>query len=124
MVQVTYDPQVIPYKELLEVFFTIDDPTTPNRQGHDVGKTSTVSTILTHNQEQQAVAQETIARIGAAGIGDVPIVTVVEPLTTFYTAEAYHQDYFSNNPQQPYCQVVVAPKVAKARKVFLGKLKR
>jgi peptide-methionine (S)-S-oxide reductase len=123
VVQITYDPQVISYKELLEVFFTIHDPTTPNRQGHDIG-TQYRSIILTHNQEQQAVAQETIARIGAAGIWEAPIVTEVEPLTTFYPAEAYHQDYFANNPQQPYCQVVVAPKVAKARKVFLAKLKR
>ena len=123
VVQVTYDPQVISFKELLEVFFTIHDPTTPNRQGHDVG-TQYRSIILCHNQEQQAVAHETIARMGAAGLWDAPIVTEVEPLTTFYPAEAYHKDYFTNNPQQPYCQAVVAPKVAKARKVFLAKLKR
>jgi peptide-methionine (S)-S-oxide reductase len=123
VVQITYDPQVISFKELLEVFFTIHDPTTPNRQGHDVG-TQYRSIILTHNAEQKAVAEETIARLGAAGLWDAPIVTEVEPLKVFYPAEAYHQDYFLNNPYQPYCQAVVAPKVAKARKQFLAKLKR
>lgn len=121
--QITYDPQVISFKELLEVFFTIHDPTTPNRQGYDVGSQYR-SIILTHNDEQRAVAQEVIARLGAAGLWNAPIVTEVKPLTVFYPAEAYHQDYFANNPQQPYCQAVVAPKVAKARKEFLAKLKR
>ena len=121
--QITYDPQVISFKELLEVFFTIHDPTTPNRQGYDVGSQYR-SIILTHNDEQRATAQEVIARLGAAGLWNAPIVTEVEPLTVFYPAEAYHQDYFANNPQQPYCQAVVAPKVAKARKEFLTKLKR
>jgi peptide-methionine (S)-S-oxide reductase len=121
--QITYDPQVISFKELLEVFFTIHDPTTPNRQGYDVGSQYR-SIILTHNDEQRATAQEVIARLGAAGLWSAPIVTEVEPLTVFYPAEAYHQDYFANNPQQPYCQAVVAPKVAKARKEFLAKLKR
>jgi peptide-methionine (S)-S-oxide reductase len=121
--EITYDPQVISFKELLEVFFTIHDPTTPNRQGYDVGSQYR-SIILTHNDEQRAVAQEVIARLGAAGLWNAPIVTEVKPLTVFYPAEAYHQDYFANNPQQPYCQAVVAPKVAKARKEFLAKLKR
>ena len=121
--QITYDPQVISFKELLEVFFTIHDPTTPNRQGYDVGSQYR-SIILTHNDEQRATAQEVIARLGAAGLWSAPVVTQVEPLTDFYPAEAYHQDYFANNPQQPYCQAVVAPKVAKARKEFLAKLKR
>jgi len=121
--QVTYDPQVISFKELLEVFFTIHDPTTPNRQGYDVG-TQYRSIILTHNAEQEAVAKETIAKLTADGLWEDPIVTEIEPLEVFYPAEAYHQDYFLNNPYQPYCQAVVAPKVAKARKQFLAKLKR
>lgn len=121
--QITYDPQVISFKELLEVFFTIHDPTTPDRQGYDVG-TQYRSIILTHNREQEAVAREVIARLEAAGLWSAPIVTEIEPLTTFYPAENYHQDYFANNPDQPYCRAVVAPKVAKARKEFLTKLKR
>jgi peptide-methionine (S)-S-oxide reductase len=123
VIQVTYDPQVISFKELLEVFFTIHDPTTPNRQGHDVG-TQYRSIILYHTAEQRAVAEQTIADLGKAGLWDAPIVTEVVPLEAFYAAEAYHQDYFKNNPYQPYCQVVVAPKVAKARKHFLSKLKK
>ena len=122
VVQLTFDPRVISFEELLEVFFTIHDPTTPNRQGHDIG-TQYRSIILSHSPEQQAIAQETIARLEAAGIWDAPIVTEVVPLTAFYPAEDYHQEYFRNNPQQPYCRVVVAPKVAKARKEFLAKLK-
>ena len=123
VVQLTFDPRVISFQELLEVFFTIHDPTTPNRQGHDVGPQYR-SIILYHNPEQRAIAEQTIERLNAARIWDAPIVTEIEPLTAFYPAEAYHQEYFERNPGQPYCQVVVAPKVAKARKEFLDKLKQ
>ncbi len=123
VVQIAFDPQVISFKELLEVFFTIHDPTTPNRQGHDVG-TQYRSIILYHSPEQRAIAEQTIEQLGAARVWDAPIVTEIRPYTEFYPAEEYHQEYFRRNPQQPYCQVVVAPKVAKARKQFLEKLTR
>jgi peptide-methionine (S)-S-oxide reductase len=122
VIQVTFDPQVISYKELLEVFFTIHDPTTLNRQGNDVG-TQYRSAIFYHSPEQQATAEQVIAELNAAKIWDAPIVTEVVPYTRFYVAEDYHQEYFKNNSGQPYCRVVVAPKVAKARKHFLEKLK-
>ncbi|HZT09167.1 MAG TPA: peptide-methionine (S)-S-oxide reductase MsrA [Chloroflexota bacterium] len=121
--QVTFDPTVTSYRDLLDVFFTIHDPTTLNRQGHDVG-TQYRSIILYHTAEQHAAAQQTIAALTERGLFDAPIVTAVEPLTAFYPAEEYHQNYFARNPFQPYCQVVVAPKVAKARKDFIEKLKR
>ena len=121
--QITFDPQAISFKELLQIFFTIHDPTTLNRQGHDIG-TQYRSIILYHNEEQRAIAEQTVAELTEAGIWDRPIVTEVEPLTTFYPAEEYHQDYFKNNPEQAYCQFVVAPKVVKARKEFRDKLKR
>ena len=123
VVQVTFDPRQISYQELLEVFFTIHDPTTPNRQGHDIG-TQYRSIILYHSPEQRAAAAETLARLEAAGIWDAPIVTEIEPLTEFYPAEEYRRDYFKRNPEQAYCQVVIAPKVLKARKEFLAKLKQ
>ena len=122
VVQVTFDPQVISYEDILNVFFTIHDPTTPNRQGHDVGSQYR-SAIFYHRPEQQATAEATIARLGAEELWQDPIVTEVVSLNKFYEAEAYHQDYFKNNPWQPYCQVVVAPKVAKSRKHFFAKLK-
>jgi peptide-methionine (S)-S-oxide reductase len=121
--QITFDPRVISFEEILNIFFTIHDPTTLNRQGHDVG-TQYRSIILYHSPEQRAIAERTVERLSKAGIWDAPIVTQIEPLTAFYPAEEYHQDYFANNPGQPYCQVVIAPKVAKARKEFLDKLKR
>lgn len=121
--QVTFDPQVISFKELLEVFFTIHDPTTPNRQGHDVG-TQYRSIISTHNAEQRAVAEQVIAGLEADKLWRAPIVTEIAPLGDFYPAEAYHQDYYKNNPSQAYCRAVVEPKVAKVRKQFLAKLKR
>ncbi len=123
VVQIVFDPRAISYRELLEVFFTIHDPTTPNRQGHDVG-TQYRSIILYHSPEQWAIAEQTIEQLGAARVWDAPIVTEIRPYTEFYPAEEYHQEYFRRNPQQPYCQVVVAPKVAKARKQFLEKLTR
>ena len=121
VVQITYDPSQISYRDLLDVFFTIHDPTTRDRQGGDIG-TQYRSIILTHSDEQARVARETIADVTAEGVWDDPIVTRIEPLTTFYPAETYHQDYFANNPNQPYCQVVIAPKVAKFRRKYLEKL--
>lgn len=121
VVQITFDPSQISYRDLLDVFFTIHDPTTQDRQGGDVGPQYR-SIILTHSDEQARTARETIAEVTAEGIWDDPIVTRIEPLTTFYPAEAYHQDYFANNPNQPYCQVVIAPKVAKFRRKYLEKL--
>ncbi|HEY7234363.1 MAG TPA: peptide-methionine (S)-S-oxide reductase MsrA [Gemmatimonadaceae bacterium] len=121
VVQITFDPTEVSYRDLLDVFFTIHDPTTKDRQGGDIG-TQYRSIILTHSDEQARVAREAIAEVTAEGIWDDPIVTVIEPLTTFYPAEAYHQDYFANNPNQPYCQIVIEPKVAKFRRKFLEKL--
>ena len=121
VVQITFDPSQISYRDLLDVFFTIHDPTTKDRQGGDIGPQYR-SIILTHSDEQARVARETIADVTAEGVWDDPIVTRIERLTTFYPAEAYHQDYFANNPNQPYCQVVIAPKVAKFRRKYLEKL--
>ena len=121
VVQITFDPSQISYRDLLDVFFTIHDPTTKDRQGGDIGPQYR-SIILTHSDDQARIARQTIVDVTAEGIWDDPIVTQIEPLTTFYPAEAYHQDYFANNPNQPYCQVVIAPKVAKFRRKYLEKL--
>lgn len=123
VVQVTFDPQITSFKEILEVFFSIHDPTTPNRQGADVG-TQYRSAIFYHTEGQKSVAEEVIAEIEAAKIWSKPIVTEVTPLDAFYPAEDYHQEYFKRNPYQGYCQVVISPKVAKFRKKFTGKLKQ
>lgn len=123
VVQITFDPKVVSYRELLEVFFTIHDPTTLNRQGADVG-TQYRSAIFYHDADQHRIAQEVIAEITAARLWSKPIVTQLAPLDVFYPAEAYHQNYFANNPWQPYCQVVVAPKVAKFRKQYFEKLRK
>src|SRR5262245_17318623 len=117
VVQVTFDPSVISYKTLLEIFFTIHDPTTLNRQGADVG-TQYRSAIFTHAPEQEQTAREVIAAVQAAGIWGAPIVTQVQPLDRFFKAEDYHQGYFRVNSYQPYCQAVVAPKVVKFRQRF------
>jgi peptide-methionine (S)-S-oxide reductase len=122
MVQVTFDPSVISYRELLDVFFTIHDPTTRDRQGADVGPQYR-SIILYHSPEQERIAREAITDFDARGIWNAPIVTQVEPIREFYSAERYHQDYFSNNARQPYCQIVIAPKVAKFRKQFVEQLR-
>ena len=122
VVQLTFDPQVISFKEILEVFFTIHDPTTLNRQGADVG-TQYRSAIFYHTPDQKATAEQVIQEITAAGVWEKPIVTEVTPFSAFYKAEAYHQEFFQRNPQQPYCQFVIAPKVASFRKKFLAKLK-
>jgi peptide-methionine (S)-S-oxide reductase len=123
VVQITFDPGVVSYRELLEVFFTIHDPTTPNRQGADVG-TQYRSIVLYHSPEQQQTAQEVIADLQANRVWDAPIVTQIEPLEAFYPAEDYHQDYFARNPNQPYCQIVISPKVAKFRQKYLARLAR
>jgi peptide-methionine (S)-S-oxide reductase len=121
VVQITFNPQVISYKEVLGIFFTVHDPTTLNRQGADIG-TQYRSVIFYHNDQQKMTAEQVIKEIADAGIWDDPIVTQVEPLKAFYKAEDYHQRYFENNPAQPYCQVVVAPKVRKFREHYREKL--
>ena len=122
VVQVTFDPSVVTFVEILDVFFATHDPTTLNRQGADVG-TQYRSAVFTHSPEQKATAERRIAELNAAGIWDAPIVTEVVPLVKFYPAEDYHQEYFRTNPEQSYCQFVVAPKVAKFRKQFASKLR-
>ena len=121
VVQVTFDASVITYGELLDVFFTIHDPTTKDRQGNDVGPQYR-SAIYTHSDEQAAVAREKLS--AAQAHWDDPIVTELEPLGKFWPAENYHDNYLARNPSNPYCAVVVAPKVSKARKVFFDKLKK
>lgn len=122
VIQIEFDPQQIRYRDLLDVFFTIHDPTQLNRQGNDIG-TQYRSAIFYHSPEQKASAEEAIAAISAAKIWPGKIVTEISPLTHFYAAEDYHQEYFANNPSQPYCMAVVAPKVLKARKKFTDRLK-
>ncbi|HET9702337.1 MAG TPA: peptide-methionine (S)-S-oxide reductase MsrA [Burkholderiales bacterium] len=121
-VRIRFDPAVVSYRDLLEVFFAVHDPTTLNRQGNDVG-TQYRSAIFWHSPEQRVAAEEVIARLAAAGLWVRPIVTELAPAGPFHVAEAYHRDYFERNPQQPYCMFVVAPKVAKVRKQFLDRLK-
>ncbi len=122
VVQITFDSQSVSFRELLQVFFTIHDPTTLNRQGADVG-TQYRSAIFYHSPEQKEVAEGVIAELNVAKVWDAPIVTEVVPLTEFYPAEEYHQEYYIRNPGQGYCRAVVAPKVAKFRKQYLEKLK-
>jgi peptide-methionine (S)-S-oxide reductase len=123
VVQVHFDPSVVSYRDLLNVFFAIHDPTTLNRQGADVG-TQYRSAIFYHDEEQKKIAEELIKDLNTQQIWDRPIVTQVEKLDTFYMAEDYHQEYFARNPYQPYCMAVVAPKVSKFRKHFLELLKK
>jgi peptide-methionine (S)-S-oxide reductase len=122
VVQVTFDPTIVSYRDLLNVFFTIHDPTTLNRQGADVG-TQYRSAVFYHSPQQKATAEQVIAELHATKVWDNPIVTQVVEATKFYIAEDYHQEYFAKNPTEGYCQVVVAPKVAKFRKSFLEQLK-
>jgi peptide-methionine (S)-S-oxide reductase len=123
VVQLRFDPNVVSYRDLLNVFFTIHDPTTLNRQGADIG-TQYRSAIFYHDEEQKKIAEEVIRDLNAQKIWDNPIVTEVTTFDKFYVAEDYHQEYFARNPYQPYCQVVVAPKVSKFRKHFLEMLKK
>ncbi len=122
VVQVTFDPNVISYRDILDIFFSIHDPTTLNRQGADVGEQYR-SVIFYHDAEQKRIAEETIKSLTEARAFKDPIVTQVEPFTEFYRAEDYHQEYFKNNPNQPYCRMVVAPKVNKFRKSHAEMLK-
>lgn len=122
VVQITFDPAAISFRELLEIFFVIHDPTTLNRQGNDAG-TQYRSAIFYHSPEQKQTAEAVIAAITKEKVHDNPIVTEVVPATAFYVAETYHQEYFSRNPSQGYCTYVVGPKVAKFRKQFAAKLK-
>ena len=121
-VRVTYDPKIVSYRELLEIFFAIHDPTTLNRQGNDEG-TQYRSAIFFHSPEQQQVAETVKAAVAEAGMFVHPLVTEIAPASTWYQAERYHQEYFARNPLQGYCQFVVGPKVAKFRKQFVSKLK-
>ncbi|HEX8163040.1 MAG TPA: peptide-methionine (S)-S-oxide reductase MsrA [Pyrinomonadaceae bacterium] len=121
-VRVSFDPGVVSFREILEIFFTVHDPTTLNRQGADVG-TQYRSAIFYHTPEQRETAERVVAELDAQKLWDAPIVTQIAPLAEFYPAEDYHQKYFRNNPGQGYCRAVVAPKVAKFRQKFLEKLK-
>ncbi|MGB9737277.1 MAG: peptide-methionine (S)-S-oxide reductase [Chloroflexus aggregans] len=120
-VQIQFDPEQISYRELLEIFFSIHDPTTLNRQGADVG-TQYRSAIFYHSEEQRQIAEQLVRELTEQRVFRDPIVTEIVPATTFYPAEDYHQEYFARNPYQPYCQFVVAPKVAKFRKLFADKV--
>ncbi|MGO8807802.1 MAG: peptide-methionine (S)-S-oxide reductase MsrA [Candidatus Bathyarchaeia archaeon] len=120
--QIYFDPKEISYREILEIFFTIHDPTSLNRQGADVG-TQYRSAIFYHNETQKVEAQKLIDELNKEGIWNTPIVTNVEPLKVFYKAETYHKDYFKKHPKEPYCQVVIAPKIAKLQHRFVNKIK-
>ena len=121
--QITYDPGVVSFQELLEVFWSSHDPTTLNQQGADVG-TQYRSAVFYHNEDQKQLAEHYKAELDASGAFDKPIVTEITPLAIFYVAEDYHQDYFNNNGDQPYCQFVVKPKVEKVKRVFANRLKK
>jgi peptide-methionine (S)-S-oxide reductase len=123
VVQVTFDPAVVTYREILQVFFAIHDPTTLNRQGADIGSQYR-SAIFYHSPEQQRTARDLIAELDGQSLWGGPIVTEVVPLEKFYPAEDYHQEYFKKNPNQGYCQFVVAPKVAKFRQKYMARLKK
>lgn len=123
VVQITYDPSMVSYRDLLEIFFTIHNPTTKDREGADVGPQYR-SIILHHDAEQEDVAESVIDELEADGVYSDPIVTEVEPLDTFYEAEAKHQDYYRSNPSQPYCQSVISPKVSKLRQKHADKLRQ
>ncbi len=122
VVQIDFDPAEVSYRELLDIFFGIHDPTTLNRQGGDVG-TQYRSAIFYHDDAQKEEAERAITELTAEKIFDAPIVTEVVPLKTFYAAEDYHREYFDRNPEQGYCQAVISPKVSKFRQKFVSKLK-
>ena len=123
VVQITFDPNVVSYEDLLGVLFTIHDPTTLNRQGNDTG-TQYRSVVFYHSPEQERAVRQTMAALEREKVWEDPIVTEVVPYSVFYPAEGYHQDYFNKNPSQPYCQAVVAPKVGKVRKAYFDRLQR
>jgi len=120
--QITFDPVVISFKEILQILFSTHDPTSLNRQGADIG-TQYRSVIFYHDDEQKAIAELVIKEFSDEGAFDAPIVTQVEPLKKFYKAEDYHREYYKRHPEQPYCRVVIAPKIAKFRQLYLNKLK-
>jgi peptide-methionine (S)-S-oxide reductase len=122
VIRVTFDPNVISYRKLLEIFFTIHDPTTLNRQGADVGDQYR-SVVLYHDEKQKKIAEEVVQEIDASKIWDKPLVTQLVPLKEFYPAEEYHRQYFARNPRQGYCTIVIAPKVLKFRKKYASMLK-
>lgn len=122
VVQITFDPSIISYRELLEIFFSTHDPTTLNRQGADVG-TQYRSVIFYHNEEQKKIAEEIKEKLNDSKIWENPIVTEISPFKNFYKAEDYHQNYYNNNPYQPYCSFVISPKLEKLKKFFSEKLK-
>ena len=123
VIQVAYDPEKVSYEALLEVFWQTHDPTTLNRQGNDVG-TQYRSVIYFHNEEQKRLAEEYKKKLSEAQVFDRPIVTEISPLSTFYKAEDYHQDYFNRNDNAPYCAIIIQPKLEKFRKVFSSSLKK
>ena len=123
VVQIIFDPEIISFRELLEIFFVVHDPTTLNRQGGDVG-TQYRSVVLYYGREQKATAEKLIEELSKAKIYNAPIVTKVEPFKAFYKAEEYHRDYFKRHPEQPYCKLVISPKIAKLRKKYRNKLKK
>lgn len=123
VVQIRFDPAHVSYRELLQIFFSVHDPTQLNRQGNDIG-TQYRSVIFYHTPEQREVAEAVIEELNADKLWPQPIVTEVSPLKAFYPAEDYHQEYFQDNPMQPYCQIVVEPKVLKFRQQFAQRLKR
>ena len=122
VVQLEYDSQVISYREILEIFFSLHNPTQLNRQGNDIGSQYR-SEIFTHDAQQETIALAMLEEITQEKLFDDPIVTQVSPVVTFYCGEDYHQEYFKNNPENQYCQAVVSPKLAKFRKTFVAKLK-
>lgn len=122
VIQITFDPRIITFKEILEIFFDVHDPTTLNRQGADVG-TQYRSVIFYHNEEQRRIAEQVVAETGAAQTRKAPIVTELAPLTEFYEAEDYHQEYFRLHGTEPYCEMVIAPKMSKFRHYYRDRLK-
>jgi peptide-methionine (S)-S-oxide reductase len=122
VIQVTFDPSVLSFREVLDVFFVVHDPTTLNRQGADAG-TQYRSAVFYHSPEQKEIAERRIAELNAEGVWGAPIVTEVVPLTTFYPAEDYHQSFYRRNPNQGYCRIAIPPKLAKLHKQFAAKLK-
>jgi peptide-methionine (S)-S-oxide reductase len=123
VVQLTYDPQAVSFRSILEVFFSIHDPTTPDRQGADVGSQYR-SVIFTHSEEQEATARQMIGELDAAGVFPSPVVTEVTPFEAFYPAEDYHQNYYRDRPEQPYCQIVIDPKIRKFRARYFDRLRK
>jgi len=122
VVQVTFDPNIISYREILEIFFSTHDPTTLNRQGLDTG-TQYRSVIFYHNAQQRETAELVLKELTEEKLFDAPIVTSIEPFKRFYKAEEYHKDYFKKHPEQQYCRIIIAPKIAKLQKLYLDKLR-